>query len=163
MSSFNRCSEGKRMLSAKLCARPAPRCTAPMIPSLPPAISMKPCLTISHAKSVAILQLGESSALRPDPKTATFRKCLNGAKIFAAERISLAERLISLRSATLISSRAIFSAVAIISSISAEDFCVPQSRTSRLTRASNGGPTLQRLLLALACTRSIASSGDAFT
>jgi hypothetical protein len=40
---------------------------------------------------------GESSALRADPKTATFRKCLNGAKIFAAERISLAERLISLK------------------------------------------------------------------
>src|SRR5258708_7741091 len=72
---------------------------------------MKPCLTISHAKSVASLQLGESSALRADPKTATFRKCLNGAKIFTAERISLAEQLISLRSATVISSRAILSAV----------------------------------------------------
>ena len=28
--------------------------------------------------------IGESSALRAEPKTATFRKCLNGAKTFAA-------------------------------------------------------------------------------
>jgi hypothetical protein len=94
--------------------------------------------------------LGESDALRADPKTATFRKCLNGAKIFAAERISFAERLISLRSATVISSRAIFSAVVIISSISTGDFCVPQSRTSFFTRLSNGAPTLQRPLFAFA-------------
>src|SRR5437588_175068 len=37
------------MLSAKLCARPAPCCTAPIIPSLPPVISMKPC---RHAETI---------------------------------------------------------------------------------------------------------------
>jgi hypothetical protein len=46
-------------------------------------------------------------------------------------------------------SRAIFSAVMIISSIGAGDLAVPQSRTNFLTRASNDGQALESPLVCL--------------
>jgi hypothetical protein len=50
----------------------------------------------------------------------------------------LSDRFISFRSPVPILSRAIFSAVMIISSISSGDFSAPQSATSSRTRASKG-------------------------
>jgi hypothetical protein len=67
----------------------------------------------------------------------------------AAKRISFIERLISLRSAMLSWSRAIFNAVVILSLIVAGDLAVPPSRTNSLTRSSNGGQALESPLVGL--------------
>src|SRR5438132_3151264 len=85
MISFARCSDGKRMLSPKLCARPAPRCAAPMIPSPPPVTTMKLCATIlwrseehtselqSHSDLVCRLLLEKKKKKRKKPTIYTIK------------------------------------------------------------------------------------------
>ena len=73
------CSNGRRMLSPKLCSPPAPSCAAPMIPAPAPVITIQPSCTIRRPNSRAASAAGSVGGVRAEPKTVTLRTARYGA------------------------------------------------------------------------------------
>ena len=81
---FASCSNGRRMLSPKLCSRPAPCCAAPMIPPPAPVTTIQPSATMRRPNSRAAAAASSPGAVRAEPNTVTLRTPLYGAKTLYA-------------------------------------------------------------------------------